>query len=183
VELSAERTRVFLEDEMGVRPLPRRDDSAHARALSKLNRYASFMLEGSHRTFYAQKYPDGWKAELVLLVHSDERASNLAEVIAEWREVNRAVPLLARALSFRQAAAHLYGGLQPQAEPDPEIPIRRSELKLTCSFVAEVTATFKAVRRFLRANPAVLAQGCPYPEYSADFERIITFVCMRRRLS
>ena len=47
---------------------------------------------------------------------------------------------------------------------------------LTCSFVAEVTATFKAVRLFLRANPAVQQQGCPYPQYSPDFERMIAFV-------
>jgi hypothetical protein len=83
---------VFLEDEMGVGPLPRRDESAQAWALSKLNRYASFMLQGSHRTFYAQKYPDGWEAELVLLVHSDERGSNLAEVIRESRPCARSSP-------------------------------------------------------------------------------------------
>ncbi len=176
VELPAERTRVFLEDEMGAHPLPRREVNVQAWALSKLNRYASFMLQGSHRTFYAQKYPDGWKAELVLLVHSDERASNLAEVIKEWRTLNRAAPLVIRALSFRQTAALLCGRLQRLAESDPEIPIKRSELKLTCSFVAEVTATFKAVRHFLRANPAVRGQGCPYPQYSSEFERMITFV-------
>jgi len=62
------------------------------------------------------------------------------------------------------------------AESDPEIPINLSEVKLTCSFVAEVTATFKAVRHFLRANPAVQQQGCPYPQYSPDFERMIAFV-------
>ena len=61
VELPAERTRVFLEDEMGIAALPRRDESAQAWALSRLNRYASFVLQGSHLTFYAQKYPDGWK--------------------------------------------------------------------------------------------------------------------------
>ena len=66
--------------------------------------------------------------------------------------------------------------LQPLAESDPEIPINLSEVKLTCSFVAEVTATFKAVRHFLRANPAVQQQGCPYPQYSPDFERMIAFV-------
>src|SRR5712664_738961 len=176
VELPAERTRVFLEDEMGGHPFPRHDESAKAWALSKLSRYASFMLLGSHRTFYAQKYPDEWKAELVLLVHSEERASHLAEVIREWRTLNRAAPLLVRALSFQQATAHLRGCLQPQGESDPEIPIKRSELKLTCSFVAEVTATFKAVRHFLRANPVVRGQGCPYPEYSSEFERMITFV-------
>ena len=55
------------------------------------------MVEGAHRTFYAQKYPDGWKAELVMLVQSDERAADFAEVIAEWRTLNRAVPLVVRA--------------------------------------------------------------------------------------
>jgi len=38
VELPAERTRVFLEDEMGAHPLPRRDESARAWALLKPNR-------------------------------------------------------------------------------------------------------------------------------------------------
>ncbi|TMB13842.1 MAG: hypothetical protein E6J65_24635 [Deltaproteobacteria bacterium] len=89
---------------------------------------------------------------------------------------NRAVPLVIRALSFPQAAALFRSRLQPMAESDPEIPINLSEVKLTCSFVAEVTATFKAVRRFLRANPAVQQQGCPYPQYSPDFERMIAFV-------
>jgi len=183
VELPAERIRVFLEDEMGFGPLPRRDDGARAWALSKLSRYASFIVEGSHRTFYVQKYPDGWKAELVLLVHSDERAAAFAEVVAEWRTLNHAVPLVVRALTFWQAAALFYGRLPPLAGSDTEIPIKRSELELTCSFVAEVTATFKAVRHFLRANPAVRGQGCPYPEYSPEFERMITFVQrMRGRL-
>jgi hypothetical protein len=181
--LPAERTRVFLEDEMGIHPLPRPDESAKAWALSKLNRYASFMVLGSPRTFYAQKFPDGWKAELVLLVHSDERASRLAEVIADWRTLNRAAPLVARALIFQQATTYLRGCLQPPGESDPEISIKRSELKLTCSFVAEVTATFKAVRHFLRENPAVRGQGCPYPAYSHEFERMVTFVeRMRGRL-
>src|SRR5438876_3017333 len=71
VELPAQSTRVFVEDEMGVGPLPRRDDAAGAWALSKLHRYASFMAEGTHRSYYAQKYPDECTAELVLLVHSE----------------------------------------------------------------------------------------------------------------
>lgn len=176
LEFPNERTRVFLEDEMGIGPLPRRDDGARAWALSKLRRYASFMVEGSHRTFYAQSYPDGWKAELVLLVHSDERAATLAEVIAKWRTVNRAVPLAVRALTFPQTAACFCGRVSLPAQSGPEIPIKRSELKLTCSFVAEVTATFKAVRHFLRANPTVRAEGCPYPEYSVHFEQMVVLV-------
>ena len=60
--------------------------------------------------------------------------------------------------------------------PHTEIPIKRRNLRLTCSFVYEVLATFKAVRHFLRANPELRAQGCPYPEYSPQFERMIAFV-------
>jgi hypothetical protein len=64
---------------------------------------------------------------------------------------------------MRQAATLLRGRLQPLAKSDLEISIKRSELQLTCHFVAEVIATFKAVRHFLRANPAVRAQGCRTP--------------------
>lgn len=173
LELGGERVRVFLECEMGGHPLVRRDVTSLGSALSKLQRYGAFMLEGGERTFYARKYPDGWKAELVFLVHSAERAANLTRVIQEWQEHNHAVPLVARALSFSQAAAYLCGRLQLPAQPEPAIPIPRADVKLTCAFVAEVTATFKAVRRFLRANPAVREQGCPYPEYSAEFERMV----------
>ena len=176
VELPAQSTRVFVEDEMDVGPLPRRDVAAGAWALSKLHRYASFMAEGTHRSYYAQKYPDECTAELVLLVHSEERASKLGEVIAEWRKVKRAVPLVVRPLTFPQAAAHLTGRLRPEAEADPKISIKRSELKLTCAFVTEVTTTFKAVRHYLRANPTVRAQGCPYPEYTHNFERMVALV-------
>src|SRR5207245_11135645 len=120
-----------------------------------------------------QKYPDHWNAELVLLVHSDERASDLAEVVAGWRTVTRAVPLPVRALTFRQAAAQFRARLPEVADADREIPIKRSELRLTCSFLGEVVATFKAVRHSLRANPLVRSQGCPYPEYTPQLERMM----------
>jgi hypothetical protein len=161
---------------MGLGPLPRSAENARAWALSKLGRYASFMMQGGDRTLYAQKYPDHRKAELVLLVHSEERALTVAQVITEWQKVNRSVPLVAGALTMRRAAGLLRGRLPNPGESDPEIPIKRSELRLTCAFVAEVTATFKAVRHFLRANPAVRAQRCLYPEYSPQFERMIAFV-------
>ena len=104
VELRAERTRVFVDDEMGFGPLPRSAENARAWAFARLTRYASFMVRGGNRTLYAQKYPDRWKARLVLLTPSEERASTLTEVITEWQEVNRSVPLVARALTMRHAA-------------------------------------------------------------------------------
>ena len=176
VELPAERTRVFVDDEMGLGPLPRTAGNARAWALSRLNRYLSFMMQGGDRTRYAQKYPDCRKAELVLLVHSEERASSVTQAIAEWHKIKRSVPVLARALTMVQAAGLLRGRLPDHAEPEPEIPIKRRDLRLTCSFVYEVLATFKAVRHFLRANPAIRAQGCPYPEYSPQFERMVAFI-------
>ena len=76
---------MFVDDEMGLGPLPRSAENARAWAFSRLTRYASFMMRGGNRTLYAQKYPDRWKAELVLLAHSEERASTLTEVITEWQ--------------------------------------------------------------------------------------------------
>jgi len=175
LELPEERTRVFLECEMGGHPLVRRDEHALGSALSKLQRYGAFMVEGGQRSFYSQKYGDGWKAELAFLVHSAERASNLAKVIDEWRMQNRAVPLAVRALSFEQAAAHFCGRLRLSGPPEPELPINVQALQLTCSFVSEVLSTYKAVRHYLRANPAVRAAGCPYPEYTPAVERMAAF--------
>ena len=63
---------------------------------------------------------------------------------------NRAVPLVIRALSFPQAAALFRSRLQPLAESDPEIPINLSEVKLTCSFVAEVTRSKRCGTSFAR---------------------------------
>jgi hypothetical protein len=176
LELGAEHVRVFLECEMGGHPLVRRDEDALGSALSKLNRYASFMVEGGHQTFYAQKYPDAWRAELVFLVHSDERAANLSAIIARWREQNRAVPLAASAFSFAQARAQFCARFRLPGPPEPVASVQFADLRLTCSFVSEVAATYKAVRHFLRANPAVRTQGCPYPEYTPDFERMVALV-------
>ena len=176
LELPSERVRIFLECEMGGHPLVRKDENALGSALSKLNRYAAFVLEGAQQTFYAQKYPDGWRAELAFLVHSDQRAANLGAIIASWREQNRAVPLAMSALSFAQAAAHFSGRLRLPAVAETPASVERFELRLTCSFVSQVAATYKAVRQYLRANPAIRAQGCPYPEYTPEFERMVALV-------
>ncbi len=172
LELPAERTRVFLECET-MNALARREERVLGSALSKLQRYGAFMLEGGQPTFYRQKYADGWKAELMFLTRSGDRASKLTSAISEWREHNRAVPLVPRAFSFSQAIAHLCARLRLQGAPGPRISVDAADLQLTCSFVSEVTAGYKAVRHYLRANPGVRAQGCPYPEYTTEFERMV----------
>jgi len=123
------------------------DENALGSALSKINRYAAFVVEGAQQTFYAQKYPDGWRAELAFLVHSDQRAANLSTIIARWREQNRAVPLAVSALSFAQAAPHFCGRLRLPAVAETPASVERFELRLTCSFVSQVAATYKAVRQ------------------------------------
>jgi len=164
---------VFLECEPAVAT---REGRVLDSAMSKLNRYGDFMLlECGHTTFYRQKYADGWKAELMFLTHSGERASRLASRISEWRELNRAVPLTTMVCSFSQAVAHICSRLQLHVPPRPRIPVDAADLQLTCSFVSEVTAAYKAVRHYLRANPTVRAQGCPYPEYTPEFERMVAF--------
>ena len=176
LEMPGERVRIFLECEMGGHPLVRKDEYALGSALSKLNRYAAFVLAGARQTYYAQKYPDGWRAELAFLVHSEQRAANLSAIIARWWEQNRAVPLAVSALSFAQAAAHFSGRLRLPAMVETPTSVECFELRLTCSFVSQVAATYKAVRQYLRANPAVRAQGCPYPEYTPEFERMVALV-------
>jgi len=75
----------------------------------------------------------------------------------------RALGALSQATACRESAQDvaaagslLRARLPDHAEPEPDIRIKRGDLRLTCSFVYEVLPTFKAVRHFLRANPALL---------------------------
>jgi hypothetical protein len=181
LEAPAEQTRVFLECEMGGHPLARREESALGSVRSKLQRYAAFMQEGGQTTFYAQRFADGWKAELVFLVHSEQRAANAAALIEEWRGQNRALQLTVRALSFDRMAAHYLARLRLPAAPEAGVMLSAADVRLACSFVSEVLGTYKLVRHYLRANPEVRAKGCPYPEYSTDFEAMVALAERLRR--
>jgi hypothetical protein len=90
------------------------------------------------------------------------------------------VPLTVHAFSFAQAARHFRGRLRLPAPPTATIGVQPTDLQLACSFVTEVTATYKAVRHFLRANPSVRTQGCPYPEYTPEFERMVELAARLR---
>lgn len=175
LELPAERVRVFLECEMGGHPLARREESALGSVRSKLQRYGSFMLEGGHKTFYAQRFDDGWRAELVFLMHSEQRTANAAALVEGWRGQNRAVPLTVRAVSFERMAAPFLARLRLPEAPEPGIVITSADVRLACSFFNEVLRTYKLVRHYLRANPEIRAKGCPYPVYSTDFEAMVAF--------
>src|SRR5439155_11122865 len=102
LEMPSERVRIFLECEMGGHPLVRKDEYALGSAVSKLKRYAASALEAAQQTYYAQKYPDGWRAELGFLVHSEQRAANRSPIIARWWQPNRAAPLAGGAWGFAQ---------------------------------------------------------------------------------
>ena len=60
--------------------------------------------------------------------------------------------------------------LRLPAAPELGIVISAADARLACSFFTEVMRTYKLVRHYLRANPDVRVKGCPYPEYSTDFE-------------
>ena len=148
LELPAEPARVFLECEMGGHHLVRKDESAPGSVLGKLNRYATFMLNGIHQTFYEQRYTDRWPAELAFLMHLEKRAANVSALIARWREQNRAVPLSIKAFSFSEAAMHYCARLRIPSPAEQPATIERAELRLVCSFVSQVATTYKAVRQY-----------------------------------
>ena len=110
------------------------------------------------------------------MMPSAQRAANLTALIGRWREQNRAVPMEVSARNFAEAATHFSARLRPPATAETPASAERFEPRLTCSFVTQVAATYKAVRQYLRANPAVRAQGCPYPEYTPEFERMVALV-------
>ncbi len=48
--------------------------------------------------------------------------------------------------------------------------------ELGALFASLQSAGDDPVRQYLRANPAIRAQGCPYPEYTPEFERMVALV-------
>ena len=78
-------------------------------------------------------------------------------------------------------AAHYLARLRLPGAPEPGVTISAADARLACSFTNEVIRTYKLVRHYLRANPAVRAGGCPYPEYTADFEKMFELAERLRR--
>jgi len=85
IEWPGKRSRMFVEWETGTNPIVSQKSAA---LLSKFNRYEEFFRgfaefnEG--RTWYAQAFPDGWSASVLVVLHSERRKQNVASALRDW---------------------------------------------------------------------------------------------------
>ena len=88
LELPSKTRRLFIECEMGTHAIAARQDDRSGATLNKVARYVAFVNRladaASRQTFYAQRYPDRWRPELVFLVRTDHRAESVKGAIGAW---------------------------------------------------------------------------------------------------
>jgi hypothetical protein len=164
---------VFIECEMGGHPVMRHAKSEHDSVFAKLHRYATFIRPAGQTSHYALKFADRWKPEMLLLVHSAERAENITRALAAWRAEHADHPLVPRALDLRGALSEYAPrlGWPPPAAPMVELEAR--QVQMLVAALQQTVTTYKGVRQFLRAHPEVRASGCPYPEYTIEYEQAV----------
>jgi hypothetical protein len=127
LDIAPRRRRFFLEAETGTRGLvPAGPRDGHV--TRRLERYGAFfvghtgplsgeMKRDRERTWYRAAFPDGFDAEIIVLVQSEARRAHLERVIRD--HLGRSEHLRARALTVAAAASEL----KPLVAPPPPPPI------------------------------------------------------------
>lgn len=167
LELPSRSRRLFVECEMGTHAIVARNDDKAGATLHKLERYCAF-VNGladpvARETFCARRYPDGWKSEVVFLVHSAHRAESVKRAVGQWSKSNTLGALLVRVDVVESLTDALIGelGIAP-AEPAPplratapaSVGLQLSSEDLEClkAFCAGAVATLKSLRDAARAR-------------------------------
>lgn len=162
LEVPASRLRVFVEGETGSQPLRSRNPDRHGATTAKLARYAAYVTgladAATRRTWYQQRFPDGFAVELLLLVPPGRRATNVRALVDEWSRKASGHRLTVRALTVDEAVRH-YGSLvgveAPVAEAaapadppagggdGPRIPVTAADVQAMSAFFTSMRADLK----------------------------------------
>lgn len=167
LELPSKTRRLFIECEMGTHPIAARQDDRAGATLNKVARYVAFVNRladaAGRRSFYAQRYPDRWRPELVFLVRTDHRAESVKGAIGAWRKSNELGLLQLRVDVIESLSASLVAeiGSAPAmpARPDavrgkvtPSLHLSGEDFERFTAFCTGAVAAMKAVRDAARAR-------------------------------
>lgn len=182
LEIPRDKSRVFIECEMGGHPVIRHPKSERDSVLAKLQRYGAFVFGVGQKSHYALRFVDCWKPELLVLVHSQERAESVARALEVWRADHRDHPLVVRVLDLHGALAEYAPRLGLPAPPAPTVGVAADDLRALLEALQQSVVTYKTVRHFADAHPQLRAKGLPFPEYTAEFRRANELAPELRRL-
>jgi hypothetical protein len=165
LDLRAARRRIFLECEMGTHSIIKANDDAGGSTLAKTRRYEQFLTGRAsleeERTFYATAFADDFAPELVFLVHSATRRSNVDTALSAYRKGRSHPPIYARAWTLEDAVRELTPALRRSLPPatapsapaasDPDgLFLTRADLRQLFRFYDEAISTIRGVRQALR---------------------------------
>lgn len=176
LELPGQRRRVFVESEMGTHTIAAASASKTGATTAKMERYEAFcsLVSGpSKRSWYAERFADGWKPEVLFLVRSKVREGSVQRAVDAWRRAHAHAVCGFRVATVETALAELLpvlGKAAPavpaakggslQTQPAPREPVLSlEEVKALRSFFAAVSAEWK------RRRDAARAANHPVPEY------------------
>ena len=103
LELVGSRRRIFVESEIGTHTIVAVSASKTGATTSKMDRYESFctLVSGpaTRKTWYAERFTDGFKPEVLFLVRTALRAASVQRAAAAWRAAH---PMAVCTLGFTQ---------------------------------------------------------------------------------
>jgi hypothetical protein len=184
LEIPRLKRRLFLECETGTHSIVATGNGKPGATLSKVERYDSFLRDfaddGATRTFYKEKYPDGWTPEVVFLVNSASRAQSINRAIQRWQESKGSHDFAVRALTFKDASLELTAALREIASlsrderaataSSSRIPLNAEDVTALRRFYNSVVITLKAARAKARDRNEVPPD---YPPHTKDVQALI----------
>jgi len=171
-ELLASRRRIFVESEIGTHTIVAVSASKTGATTSKMDRYESFctLLSGpaTRKTWYAERFSDGFKPEVLFLVRTALRATSVQRAVEAWRIAHPLAVCTFRVATVEQAVTSLLpqvssatapspGASEKVAPPVPKSPgvLAAPDVKVLLNYFASAQADFKARRDRARASGAV----------------------------
>lgn len=105
------RVRVFVEGETGSQPVRSRNKERFGATVAKLDRYLAYVTTPAdvttRRTWYQDRFTDGFAPELLVLLPAGRRLVHVEEAVAEWRKAKpTATRLPVKVLTVDEAVRH-----------------------------------------------------------------------------
>lgn len=199
LELVDARRRVFIESETGTQSITTSKADKVGATINKIERYEAYCSlpsgPGTGRTWYTERYPDGFRPEVLILVPTELRRRSVQRVVDDWRkrhvnavcrfrvstvagELALLVPVAWPGVTAVAPSKPVPSAPNPPAAPAvaPAPPpagvaqLTPDEVRLVYKFFSATQGYFKARREKARAL------GKPLPEYPAGTPEVHALV-------
>jgi hypothetical protein len=190
LELPGSRRRIFVESELGTHTIVAASASKTGATTAKMDRYEAFctLVTGpaTRRSWYAERFPDGMKPEVLFLVRSAVRQASVQRAVDAWKRAHPMAVCTFRVATVEVALAELLPAigvavaLAPDVEPktvppgapatQSGVPITPADVKVLTNYFQSSQSDFKARRDRARA---VGKQPPDYPVATVEFHALI----------